>query len=204
MPDSVIVLLLAPLAYLLGTFPSAAIVARRKGVDISAQGSGNPGASNTFRLLGWKAGTLVFALDAGKGALAAGVGLVLDGHRGAFILGGAAVLGHVWPVTRRFKGGKGVATGAGMMLVLFPVIVVILTVVWLLLVKFTGKASLASVTCVVAFPFMVLLAGHSWGDVAIIGSLALVVVVRHASNLRRLARGEEHDLGNGGGAPPPN
>jgi glycerol-3-phosphate acyltransferase PlsY len=66
-------------------------------------------------------------------------------------------------------------------------------------VKFTGKASLASVTVVVAFPFMVLLAGHSWGDVAVIGSLALVVVVRHASNLRRLARGEEHGLGDGSG-----
>jgi len=199
MSDSLIVLLLAPLAYLLGTFPSAAIVARRKGVDIAAAGSGNPGASNTFRILGWKAGTLVFALDAGKGALAAAVGLAIDGHRGAYILGGAAVLGHVWPVTRKFKGGKGVATGAGMMLVLFPVIVLILSVVWFLLVKLTGKASLASVTVVVAFPLMVLLAGHSWGDVAVIGSLALVVVVRHASNLRRLARGEEHGLGSGGG-----
>jgi len=199
MSDSLIVLLLAPLAYLLGTFPSAAIVARRKGVDIAAAGSGNPGASNTFRILGWKAGTLVFALDAGKGALAAAVGLAIDGHRGAYILGGAAVIGHVWPVTRKFKGGKGVATGAGMMLVLFPVIVLILSVVWFLLVKLTGKASLASVTVVVAFPLMVLLAGHSWGDVAVIGSLALVVVVRHASNLRRLARGEEHGLGSGGG-----
>lgn len=196
MPDTLVaVLLLTPVAYLLGTFPSAAIVARRKGVDIAAEGSGNPGASNTFRLLGWKAGTLVFSLDAGKGALAAAGGLAIDGHRGAFILGGAAVIGHVWPVTRRFKGGKGVATGAGMMLVLFPVIVVILTVVWLLLVKLTKKASLASVTVVVLFPVLVLLAGHEWGDVAIIGALALVVVVRHASNLRRLARGEEHDVG---------
>jgi glycerol-3-phosphate acyltransferase PlsY len=199
MSDSLIVLLLAPLAYLLGTFPSAAIVARRKGVDIAAAGSGNPGASNTFRLLGWKAGSLVFALDAGKGALAAAAGLAIDGHRGAYILGGAAVLGHVWPITRKFKGGKGVATGAGMMLVLFPVILLILGAVWFLLVKLTGKASLASVTVVVAFPVMVLLAGHPWGDVAVIGSLALVVVVRHASNLRRLARGEEHGLGNGGG-----
>jgi glycerol-3-phosphate acyltransferase PlsY len=199
MSDSLIVLLLAPLAYLLGTFPSAAIVARRKGVDIAAAGSGNPGASNTFRILGWKAGTLVFALDAGKGALAAAAGLAIDGHRGAYILGGAAVLGHVWPVTRKFKGGKGVATGAGMMLVLFPYVVLILSVVWFLLVKLTGKASLASVTVVVAFPVLVGLWEGSWGDVVVLGALALVVVVRHASNLRRLARGEEHGLGNGSG-----
>ena len=65
------VALLVPVAYLLGTFPSAALVARRRGVDVTAEGSGNPGASNTFRLLGWKAGALVFALDVAKGAIAA-------------------------------------------------------------------------------------------------------------------------------------
>jgi glycerol-3-phosphate acyltransferase PlsY len=194
MQDTVILALLAPLAYLLGTFPSAAIVARRRGVDVTAAGSGNPGASNTFRLLGWKAGALVFAMDACKGAFATAIGLAVDGHRGAYILGGAAVLGHVWPITRKFKGGRGVATGAGMMLVLFPVITLILTVAWIVLAKVTHKASLASVTVVVAFPVLVALAGHSWGDVAILAALALVVLVRHVSNLRRLVRGEELGL----------
>src|SRR3954447_3355265 len=102
--------LLVPLAYLLGTFPSAGLVARGRGVDVTAEGSGNPGASNTFRLLGWKAGAVVFALDFAKGALAAGVGIVVDGHLGAFVLGGAAIIGHTLPITRRFKGGRGVAT----------------------------------------------------------------------------------------------
>jgi glycerol-3-phosphate acyltransferase PlsY len=197
MQDIVIVALLAPLAYLLGTFPSAAIVARRKGVDVTSEGSGNPGASNTSRLLGWKYGALVFGMDVCKGAIAAGVGLAVDGHRGAYILGGAAVLGHVWPVTRRFKGGRGVATGAGLVLVLFPEITLLLTVVWFVLVKLTRKASLASVTVVVAFPVLVAITGASWGDLVILGGLALVVVVRHLSNLRRLVRGEEHDLGGG-------
>src|SRR3954451_16121129 len=105
MRDAVVVALLVPVAYLLGTFPSAQIVARRNGVDINAAGSGNPGASNTFRLLGWRAGVRVFALDAAKGAIAAGVGLlVADGHVGAYVLGVAAIIGHTFPITRHFKG----------------------------------------------------------------------------------------------------
>ena len=106
----VAVVLLIPLAYLLGSFPSAAIVTGAAGRDVTKEGSGNPGASNTYRLLGWKAGLLVLALDMGKGALAAGAGIALEGHRGAWILGVAAVLGHVFPVTRHFRGGRGVAT----------------------------------------------------------------------------------------------
>ena len=127
--------LLVPVAYLLGTFPSAALVARRRGVDVTAEGSGNPGASNTFRLLGWKAGALVFALDVLKGAVAAGVGLAVDGHRGAYILGVAAILGHMLPVTRRFKGGRGVATGGGVMLVIFPLLTLAMAVLWVVLAQ---------------------------------------------------------------------
>jgi len=101
MNTGVEVALLVPVAYLLGTFPSATLVARRRGVDVTAEGSGNPGASNTFRLLGWKAGALVFAMDVLKGALAALAGLAVDGHRGAYVLGVAAVLGHVRQGSRR-------------------------------------------------------------------------------------------------------
>jgi acyl phosphate:glycerol-3-phosphate acyltransferase len=194
--------LLVPLAYLLGTFPSATLVARRRGVDVTAEGSGNPGASNIFRLLGWKAGALVFGLDALKGAMAALLGLLVDGHRGAYILGIAAILGHMLPVTRRFKGGRGVATGAGVMLVIFPVLTLAMGVLWFLLVRITHKASIASVTVAVVFPISVALAGHPWGDVTIIAVLALAVIGRHLSNLRRLVRGEELRLEPGGDEPP--
>lgn len=194
MSDTLVVALLVPVAYLLGTLPSAAIVARRRGVDVTAAGSGNPGASNTFRLLGWKAGALVFTMDALKGALATLAGLAVDGHRGAYVLGIAAVLGHMLPITRRFKGGRGVATGAGMMLVLFPLLTLAMTVLWIALARITHKASVASVTVAIAFPISVALAGHSWGDVAVLSVLALLVVGRHVSNLRRLVRGEELGL----------
>jgi acyl phosphate:glycerol-3-phosphate acyltransferase len=200
MRDAVVVALLVPLAYLLGTFPSAQIVARRKGVDINAAGSGNPGASNTFRLLGWRAGVLVFALDVAKGAIAAGVGLfVADGHVGAYVLGIAAIIGHTFPVTRHFKGGRGVATGAGVLLVIFPLLTLAFGVVWLVIVRLTRKASLASIVVVIAFPFAVALAGHPWGDVTVIAAVAVLVVARHAANLKRLFRGEELGLDPGSG-----
>jgi acyl phosphate:glycerol-3-phosphate acyltransferase len=186
---------LIPLAYLLGTFPSAGLVARTQGRDILHEGSGNPGASNTFRLLGWKAGLVVLLLDIGKGAAAAGAGLALDGHRGAFILGVAAVLGHIFPVTRHFKGGRGVATAAGAMAVVFPLETAGLAVVWFVIARGLHKASVASVVCAIAFPVIVALRGGSTLDLAVSGGLAALVVIRHVANLRRLVRGEEHNLG---------
>ena len=191
----VVVLCLIPLAYLLGTFPSAALVARSRGIDITKAGSGNPGASNTTRLLGWKLGLVVLLADIGKGAIAAGVGLALDGHRGAYILGVAAVLGHVFPVTRRFKGGRGVATAAGALVVVFPLIVLVLGVVWFVIARGFHKASIASLVCAVLFPTVVAVTGGSWGDIAVASGLGVLVIVRHLSNVRRLIRGEEHGLG---------
>ncbi|MET0420479.1 MAG: glycerol-3-phosphate acyltransferase [Acidimicrobiia bacterium] len=199
MSDGAVVALLTPLAYLLGTFPSASIVANRKGVDIRAEGSGNPGASNTFRTLGWKAGALVFGMDAAKGALAALAGLLIAGHRGALVLGIAAILGHVAPITRPagdgFRGGRGVATAAGVLLVLYPLIVVGAAVVWGLITWTTHKASVASITLIVAIPVAVALTGESWWVVALLAVVAVVLVARHADNLRRLARGEELGIG---------
>jgi glycerol-3-phosphate acyltransferase PlsY len=199
----VVTLCLLPVAYLIGTFPSAALVARSRGIDILKAGSGNPGASNTTRLLGWKLGLVVLLADIGKGALAAGVGLALDGHRGAYLLGVAAVLGHVFPVTRHFKGGRGVATAAGALVVVFPLVIVGLGVVWIVIARGFHKASIASLVCAVAFPTIVAIQGGSWGDIAVASGLGLLVIARHFSNVRRLIRGEEHGLGgsaDGGGS----
>ena len=197
------VLVLVPFAYLLGTFPSAAIVARRGGIDVTEQGSGNPGASNITRLLGWKAGALVLLLDMGKGALAAGVGVALDGHRGAYILGVAAVLGHVFPITRRFKGGRGVATAGGVLVVLYPLTIAILAVVWFAIARGLKKASVASIVCAILFPAIVALRGGSTLDIAVTSGLAVIVLVRHVANVRRLVRGEEPGLDHAKGSAEP-
>lgn len=193
-----VVLALLPVAYLLGTFPSAGLVARARGHDILREGSGNPGASNTFRLLGWKAGLVVLLLELGKGAAAAGAGVALDGHRGAFILGVGAVIGHVYPVTRRFKGGRGVATAGGVMAVVFPLETAGLAIVWFAIARGLKKASVASILCALAYPAIVAVRGGSTLDLAVTGGLAALVVSRHLSNLRRLVRGEEPGLGRAG------
>jgi len=133
-------------------------------------------------------------MDVLKGALAALAGLAVDGHRGAYVLGVAAVLGHVLPVTRKFKGGRGVATGAGVMLVIFPLLTLGMTALWVVLARVTHKASIASITVAIAFPIAVALAGHEAGDIIVISVMALLVVARHLSNVRRLVKGEELGL----------
>jgi glycerol-3-phosphate acyltransferase PlsY len=193
------VLLLVPVAYLVGTFPTAALVARATGHDVLREGSGNPGASNVYRLAGWKAGLIVLVGDVAKGVVPSAVGLALDGHRGAYLLGFAAVVGHVLPVTLRFRGGRGVATAAGALAVIYPLIALVLAVGWFVIARGLRKASVASIVATVAFPVLVALTGNAWGDVLITSALALVVLARHASNLRRLFRGEEPGLG---GDPP--
>jgi acyl phosphate:glycerol-3-phosphate acyltransferase len=193
------VALLAPLAYLVGTFPSAVIVARARGIDITQQGSGNPGASNVIRVLGWKVGAVVLLADFAKGAIAGGVGLAVADRPGAYALGIAAVIGHTFPMLR--KGGKGVAAAGGMLVVLFPLLVVGLAAVWGIIAKGLRKASVASLLIVIAFPAAVGLLGHAWWETTILSVIAALLVVRHAGNIRRLIRHEEHDLVGGSSKP---
>jgi glycerol-3-phosphate acyltransferase PlsY len=197
-------LALVPVAYLLCTFPSARLVARHHGVDIHNTGSGNPGASNIFRLFGWKWGVLVLLLDVGKGALAAGIGALVDpafdGHRGAFVLGLAAVLGHVFPLTRRLKGGRGVATGAGVLAVPFPLVMLITAVAWIVLARGLRKASVASVVCAVLFTVIVVARGASWLDMSVVSVIAGIIIIRHLKSLLRVVRGQELGFRSGQGA----
>lgn len=190
-------LLLVVPAYLLGTFPSASLVARAGGHDVLGEGSRNPGASNVTRLMGWKAGALVLAADLAKGAAAAAVGLVVGGRSGALVLGLAAVAGHVLPVTRRFRGGKGVATASGALVVLFPWIVAGLVLVWLLIARVLHRASIASLLCTAAFPVLAWLTGYRAAEVAVLTVLAVVILGRHWANLRRLVDGTEPTLPTG-------
>lgn len=190
----VVVVLVVLAGYALGTFPSASLVARTAGVDITKAGSGNPGASNVTRVLGWRYGVAAFALDGGKGALAAALGLVAHGRPAAYGAAAAAAIGHSFPVTRRFHGGKSVATVGGAIAVLHPLVALVLAPLWLALTRLTGKASLASLAVTVGLPVGIALDGAPvWEVLGVIG-LGALVVVRHLPNLRRLARGTEPDL----------
>jgi len=188
-------LALIPAAYLLGTFPSAALVATASGVDITATGSGNPGASNVTRTLGWRKGVLVFALDAVKGAFATLVGLWLGQRVGGYGLGAAAIVGHVLPLMRRLRGGKGVATGGGVITVLHPVVGLVVATIWVVVSRLTGKAAVASIAAVVAAPIGLAVTGApAWEFAAIVGLCGLLVA-RHAGNIRRILRREERGIG---------
>lgn len=193
MPAMVLVTLLVPVAWLLGTFPSALLVARSKGRDITLEGSGNPGTSNVIRVLGPRAGAVVLAMDVAKGALAAGIGIAAGGRAGAAVLGVAAVLGHTFPLYRR-KGGKGVATAGGWLLVSFPEVALILLGVWLLVVALTRKASLGSILIIVLFPALAALFGYPGVEVGFLCVVAAFVLILHKGNIARLLRRQEHDL----------
>lgn len=187
-------ILLLPVAYLLGTFPSATLVARANGIDIRTVGSGNPGASNVTRVLGWRWGLWVFVLDAAKGALAAGVGLLVGDRPLGYALGALAIVGHVFPVWQKFRGGKGVATGGGVFAVLSPIVFPILVVLWAAISRLTKKASLASIIIVALLPIGVgIVRQEVWEVVATVG-VCLLVMARHLGNMRRLLTRREHAL----------
>lgn len=162
------------------------MVARSRGVDILTQGSGNPGASNVARVLGSQWGVLVFLLDALKGAMPALAGLAVDTRPGAYVLVSAAVLGHMFPATRRFRGGKGVATMAGAMLVLHPLTWLVLLAVWMIVRKITGKASLASLAITIGLPIGLAVSGVRAWEIASVVALCVLVLVRHTDNIKRL------------------
>jgi glycerol-3-phosphate acyltransferase PlsY len=193
--------LLVP-AYLLGTFPTAILVGRRAGRDPTQEGSGNPGASNAYRTMGRRAGVLVLAGDLSKGAVAAGLGLGTGNRAVAVGCGLAAVVGHVLPATRGWRGGKGVATAAGMAIVLVPVVAAVLAVVWAVVARVTGTASVASLAIAAGLPVGAAVAGRPAGEVAACAAVGVLVVLRHRENLDRLRRGEERTLGRPGPSPP--
>lgn len=176
-------------SYAFGTIPSAIVVARAKGVDITTFGSGNPGASNVARAIGWKYGIIVFAIDAAKGALPA---VVMLGHRPtAYLCGAAAILGHIFPVNRQFKGGKGIATGGGVLLALHPPIMVIAVAVWVVVMKLSKKASVASIVIVPLVLVLLAVWGKpTWEILSFIG-IGLLIEIRHLSNIKRLLTGSE-------------
>lgn len=173
-------------AYLVGTFPTALWIGRRAGTDPTTAGSGNPGASNVYRLSGRRAGVLVGVIDAAKGAIPVAVALVAADRSTGYAVWLAAVLGHVWPVFRRFRGGKGVATAGGGGLVIDPVVGVCCALVFFAVVKIGRVAALGSLTIAVVFPGLAALFGRSGREVAAGAAIAVIVAVRHRSNIREL------------------
>jgi glycerol-3-phosphate acyltransferase PlsY len=183
--------------YLLGSLPFALWISRLHGVDILAVGSGNPGMTNVWRTLGWKPALPVAVLDTLKGAVAAWAGGMLTGGSVVWALaaGIAAVLGHSFSFWIGFKGGKGVLTAFGVFLALVPVASLLVFLIWALVMFATRYVSLASILAAVALPALIFAESPAPGYASPVFWAALFVglfvVVRHRSNIARLARGTE-------------
>jgi glycerol-3-phosphate acyltransferase PlsY len=184
-------------AYLLGTFPSAELIASRYGKEITKVGSGNPGASNVIRELGWKAGMSVFLMDMAKAAIAVGIAWAVSGAQRDPLCYAAmcgAIVGHVAPVFRKFRGGKGVASGGGALFVLFPVVSGILFVSWFVISKLTRKASVASLAITIATPVGMVIDGAEIWELLVVLGVVLFVIIKHLPNIRRLKSRTEPSL----------
>jgi len=190
-------------AYLLGSVPFSYLVARSKGVDVRRVGSGNVGATNVMRSVSVAAGLLAFVLDAGKGAVAVMLARLVEPAGPLPVVAGVmAVLGHMYPVWLRFRGGKGVATGAGIFLPLVPLVTVGALATFGLVLAVTRYVSLASVMGASMLAVFAFLAGAPSVITGAAAGLALLIAWKHRVNLRRLARGTENRLG-GKPSPPP-
>lgn len=186
-------------AYLLGSIPFSYLVARRRGVDVRRVGSGNVGATNVMRNVGRAAGLAAFALDFLKG-VAAGVMARHFAPEGPLpsVAAVTAVVGHMYPVWLRFKGGKGVATGAGAFLPLAPVPTAAALVAFIVVLGITRYASIASILGTTTLAALTFLLGYPASVARAAAAAGLLILWKHRGNLERIARGTESRFGSKG------
>lgn len=186
----------AAISYILGSIPNGLILGKAIwGVDLRQHGSKNIGATNAWRTIGKAGGISIFALDFLKGAISAYLGLHLGGSELAGVLCGIlAIAGHSWSVFLAFKGGKGVATGLGVIAALMPEVTLIVFAVWFAIVYFTGYVSLGSIVGAALVPILTLFFGLHM-EFLILGLIAAVFIIyRHKSNIERLLKGTESKI----------
>lgn len=181
-------------AYLIGSIPTGLIFGKliwKK--DLRQFGSHNIGATNAWRVLGKKAGLLVFILDFIKGQLGVLLGTCILSTPGAMVVGGLlAMFGHMFPIFLGFKGGKGVATSLGVIAALMPKITVIVFIVWLVLALLTRYVSVASITAAALAPILAALFQEPISYFLFVLIAAIFIVVRHKENIKRLKAGREN------------
>jgi len=199
--------LIAAAGYLLGSIPTGYLVAKAKGIDIRTVGSGNIGATNVFRILGKPAGIFVLTADALKGFLACGLvvklavmvvapGSIAQTKLYLAIIGGiAAILGHNYTCWLNFKGGKGIATSAGVLVALVPQAFVALLLIWIVVFAISRYVSLASIVGAFCLPFAVWLTEGNVTLTTITGALGALAIYKHKANIQRLLAGTENRIG---------
>ncbi len=184
------------ISYLLGSVPFAYIMIRLfKGIDIRKVGSGNVGSTNALRTAGKRVALAALLGDLLKGLAAAWIGLQTSGEMLAAVCVLAAVIGHCWPVFIGFKGGKGMATTAGAILLLMPKVFLFLAIIFVLIVFFSRYVSLASVSVAVLLPLTALFFSQPGRYLLVSVILTVLVIYRHRENIERLRNGNERKIG---------
>ncbi len=186
------------LGYLLGSINSAVIISKvfyRQ--DIRKMGSGNAGTTNVLRSLGKKAALFTFLGDFAKGILAVILGLLFYGRLGMVLAGGAAILGHNWPVYFGFKGGKGVLTSFAVMLIVSWKAALVSLLIFIIVVALTRYVSLGSILAAISIAaFVYIFNGFNFDEVFCLSfGISLLVIFRHSANIKRLIKGTESKLG---------
>jgi acyl phosphate:glycerol-3-phosphate acyltransferase len=197
-PPSIVILVAAVVAYLIGAIPIGYLIARLFGIaDIRRHGSGNIGMTNVLRTAGTTPAILTLVGDVVKGAVAVAAGSAVAGAEplGAPVGAVAAVLGNCWSVFLGFRGGKGVATGLGAMLRLVPWAVVPSAIVFLVVVATTRFVSLGCLLGAAGVPIVALALGYPRASVVAAGVVSVIIIVRHHENIARLLRGTERRFG---------
>lgn len=188
-------ILCAAIAYLLGSFNFGIIISKYKfREDIRARGSGNAGMTNMMRTYGNAAAGFTLFGDAMKAIIAALIGTILNGEMGAYAAGFFCILGHVYPLYFKFKGGKGVAATAALILFLNPVVFLVLLLMFVIILGFTKYLSLASIMCMLIYPFLLYRMSGQIGIIQLAFALAIsvFVVFLHHENISRLLAGTEN------------
>lgn len=186
-------------AYVIGSIPFALIVGRLVGgVDVRNYGSGNLGGTNAFRVLGWKVGVPVILADILKGILATYLGVHLGGETIGILAGLTAAIGHCYPIFAGFKGGKGVAVGAGVYVVLAPKVILFAAIMFVLTLVISKYVSLSSIIGALTVGVSTLLINDNLFLIILSWFLVAFVIYRHRSNIRRILDGTENRIGSRG------
>lgn len=183
-------------SYMVGSILAGPLLATLFRADLKEKGSGNPGATNAFRVIGPLAGVLVLAGDAFKGWGAMYMGAWIGGMDYLPLMGLATIVGHNWSIFHRFKGGKGIATTLGVVIGLSPLSLWILVPAWILVTLITGFVSVGSITAAFLLPISIPLFYSPLDKMLLFFGIgaAILAVYRHWPNVKRLVRGEEHRI----------
>jgi glycerol-3-phosphate acyltransferase PlsY len=182
-------------AYLIGSIPFGLIIAKLKKVDLRQMGSGNIGATNVCRNIGWQYGVITLFLDALKGYIATLLALNMVENPWIHVgVGLGSIIGHSLSFLARFKGGKGVATTLGVLMALSPDVCIIIAVIGVVIITITRYVAPVTILCSIAVPLLLYIRHYPMAYISVMSMVALFIVIRHRSNIKRIFNGTENQI----------